>query len=146
MGLLDRILKSNASKSANSTVSGAVEGAVSGAAGGVFGRLGKNYQAGVNDRAGFKNLLTEQFPDLALREDVPVTELSGEGKAYDLGLYRGDNLVGLVMLTQKNRDNNRAFKGARQAALNAGIPFINFYLHMQNEIGYVSERIRSQIK
>jgi hypothetical protein len=94
---------------------------------------------------GFRTMFAEDFPELSVRELVPVSEFGGEGKPYDFGLYRDGKAVAVVMLTPHNRDNNQAFKGAKAAAGSAGVPFINFYLHMSNERGYVSQRIRSFI-
>ncbi|MDR1710777.1 MAG: hypothetical protein LBR58_02810 [Propionibacteriaceae bacterium] len=96
----------------------------------------------LGDRAAFKAMLAAEFPDLEVREDTPVSALGGEGKPYDLGLYRAGAPVGMVMLTPHNRDNNAAFKGAKAAAAAAGVPFINFYTHMANERSYCVERIR----
>ncbi len=95
------------------------------------------------DRSTFRGILADGFPELTVRENVPVQEFGGEGKPYDFALYRDGKAVGLVMLTEHNRDNNRAFKGAKASAAAAKVPFINFYLHMPNERGYVSDRIRS---
>ncbi|MDR1833514.1 MAG: hypothetical protein LBQ92_02505 [Propionibacteriaceae bacterium] len=99
--------------------------------------------AGLADKAAFREMLAAEFADLSVKEDVPVSELGGAGKPYDFGLYRGGKLAGVVMLTEHNRDNNQAFKGAKAAAQAAGVPFINFYLHMPNERAYAVSRIRS---
>jgi hypothetical protein len=100
----------------------------------------------LHDKAAFRWMFQQDFADLQIREDVPVAELGGDGKPYDFGVYRLGQLAGVVMLTPHNRDNNRAFKGAKQAAINAGVPFINFYLHMPNERSYASRRIRSLLR
>jgi hypothetical protein len=92
---------------------------------------------------GFRKMLAAEFPGLAVREQVPVSEFGGEGKPYDFALYRDGRAVAVIMLTPRNRDNNRAFKGAKEAAGTAGVAFINFYLHMPNERSYVAQRIRS---
>ena len=49
------------------------------------------------------------------------------------------------MLTPHNRDNNLAFRNAKQACQAAGVPFINFYSHLPNEREYVVTRIRSML-
>jgi hypothetical protein len=50
------------------------------------------------------------------------------------------------MLTEHNRYNNRAFAGARSACAAAGVPFVNFFLHMNNELSYVTSRIRENLR
>ncbi|MDR1823889.1 MAG: hypothetical protein LBR27_00880 [Bifidobacteriaceae bacterium] len=104
-------------------------------------------EAGLHDKAAFRSLLAARFPELAVREDVPVSELGGDGKPYEFALFRGaagpaTTAVGLVVLVAHNRDNNRAYKGAKAAAQAAGVPFINFYLHMPNQPDFVEGRIR----
>ncbi|MDR1798451.1 MAG: hypothetical protein LBR19_00985 [Bifidobacteriaceae bacterium] len=106
---------------------------------------------GLSSQAAFRSLLASAFPELTVRENLPVAELGGAGKPYDFALFRGaadaaPAAAGVIMLTPHNRDNNRAFKGAKAAAEAAGVPFINFYLHMPNEPGYVTDRIRSLLR
>ena len=45
------------------------------------------------------------------------------------------------MLVEHNRDNNRAYLGAKETAVKSNVPFINFYLHMPNERNFVISRI-----
>jgi hypothetical protein len=95
------------------------------------------------DHAYFAQLLQEKFAQYQIKEYVPVAELGGSGKDYDFGLYEGGSLRGVIMLTEHNRDNNQAYKGAKAACQAAGLPFINFYLHMPNERGYIINRIKT---
>ena len=99
-------------------------------------------QAQVTEKPYFREIINEMFSGYTIREDVPVAELGGEGRAYDFALLNGTNFAGVIMLVEHNRDNNRAYKGAREAAEAAGVPFINFYTHMPNERDYVIERIK----
>ena len=75
-----------------------------------------------------------------------MAELGGQGKPYEFGLYREGVLKAVVVLVQHNRDRNRAYTGSKAAAEAAGVPFINFYVHMSNEYGYVVDRIRRLAK
>ncbi|MDR1832919.1 MAG: hypothetical protein LBQ97_09395 [Fusobacteriaceae bacterium] len=95
------------------------------------------------DAAWFSRVIAESFPGYEVQANVPVASLGGSGKSYDFGIYRGGSVAGVVMLTPHNRDRNRAFLGAKNAAKSAGVPFINFYLHMPNERDYVIKRIQA---
>lgn len=99
------------------------------------------------DAAYFARILAEEFPEYAAEPATPASALGFAAtlpaKPYDFALLQGGTCRAVVMLTEHNRDNNMAFKNAKQAAQSAGIPFINFYLHYPNERGYVIQRIRS---
>jgi hypothetical protein len=96
----------------------------------------------LKDRAFFAGVLAQKFPEYEVREYVPTAELGGTGRDYDFGLYKAGQPAGMVMLVEHNRDNNAAYKNARSTAQAAGVPFINFYLHMPNEQGFIINRIR----
>ncbi|MDR3070254.1 MAG: hypothetical protein LBU38_04510 [Propionibacteriaceae bacterium] len=163
MGFLDRLAKGaigDALKGVTDSAGEAVARAVTGAtgltgsqpqayptSGSIPGQSDSGHSpsspvAGKRGKAYFAQILAQDFADLTVREDVPVTELNGTGKPYDFGLYRESQLIAVVVLVEHNRDNNRAYLGGKNAAAAAGIPFINFYLHMPNEHGFVVGRIR----
>ena len=98
------------------------------------------------DHAWFATMLKENFSEYLIREYVPVAELGGDGKPYDFLLIRNGAACGAIMLTEHNKTNNRAFKGAKAACQAAGVPFINFFDFMANEPGYVINRIRGLLK
>ncbi|MDR0849153.1 MAG: hypothetical protein LBN10_08995 [Propionibacteriaceae bacterium] len=89
----------------------------------------------------FATVLAEDFPQYQVRENVPVSEFGGDGKPYDFVLSLGGKTVGVISLVQHNRDRNKAYRNSRAAAQAAGVPFINFYLHMPNEREFVKYRI-----
>ena len=96
---------------------------------------------GGHTRAYFKDILYSEFSKYTVRENIPVSEIGGEGKSYDFGLYENGILKGFVVLVEHNRDNNKAYKDSKLYANRANIPFINFYLHMPNEKKFVIYRI-----
>jgi len=102
--------------------------------------------ARVTEKSFFRDIIHEHFGNYIVREDVAVSELGGEGKPYDFALINHGECCGVVMLVAHNRDNNRAYKGARAAAEANGVPFINFYTHMTNEYEYVVNRIKRLVK
>lgn len=95
------------------------------------------------NRQAFAPILTENFPDYQIREYLPVSELGGMGQPYDFGLYQDGQLKAVVIVVGHNKDHTAAYKGAKEAAKAAGIPFINFYAHMPNEHDFVVYRVRS---
>ena len=98
--------------------------------------------AQATDKPYFRAIIQECFNNYIIREDVPVSELGGEGRPYDFFLINHGECCGVVMLVAHNRDNNRAYNGAKAAAKASGVPFINFYTHMPNERGFVINRIK----
>ena len=97
------------------------------------------------DHAYFCNLLKENFAEYQLAEFVPVSHFGGDGKPYDFVLSRNNTSALAIMLSEHNRTNNRAFKGAKDFSEAAGVPFLNFFLHMANYDDYVIGRIKSTL-
>lgn len=95
----------------------------------------------------FAKILTEDFSDYTVQRAATASSLgfatSAPAKPYDFALAKNGAVAGVIMLTEHNRDKNSAFLNAKNAALSAGVPFINFYTHMANERGYVVSRIRA---
>ena len=105
-----------------------------------------NNQSEVHDKAYFAGILANNFSQYEVKENVSVSEIGGNGRPYDFGLYSGAKLAAVLVLTEHNRDNNRAYLGSKETAKSANIPFINFYLHMPNEKTYVIDRINKLIR
>ncbi|MDR1564843.1 MAG: hypothetical protein LBS74_07800 [Oscillospiraceae bacterium] len=99
-------------------------------------------EAGGHTVGYFKELLHANFsPAYVIRENVSPSELGGSGRPYDFVLLKEGRIVGVIPLAEHNRTNNAAWKNARESAENAGIPFINFHLHMPNTKAFVIDRI-----
>jgi hypothetical protein len=98
-----------------------------------------------HEHAWFVALVQEKLPQFQIQENVVIAELFGaqwDGKPYDIVLYEGGAVKGVITLVEHNKDNNKAYKNSRTAAQEAGVPFINFYLQMPNETGFVLNRIK----
>lgn len=110
----------------------------------------------------FRGILQAEFPQYAVRENVPVTEIAGPavdefqlyktrprqvyraewGKPYTFVLYAGGAPKGVVMLgAGKSHAQNVKYLIARMYAKKCGLPYINFYTQMPNERDYVVSRI-----
>lgn len=99
-------------------------------------------------KAHFDGILKSEFSQYNIQENVEAISSSGAGKGYrpyTYVLYKGGRAAAAIMLTPHNRDNNKAFRGAKNACSKAGVPFINFYTHFSNERNYVINRIKSFI-
>ncbi len=102
-----------------------------------------------NLKVHFATILDEAFPQYTVKTLAAASDLgfasAMPAKPYDFALLSGGVCRGVIMLTPHNRDRNNAFKNAKAAAEQSGVPFINFYTHYPNEKGYVTNRIRSFI-
>jgi len=89
----------------------------------------------------FREVISGAFPQYQLLEGVSPAQLGGTGRPYDFALVSGGAIVAVIPLAEHNRTNNMAWKNARAAAESAGVPFINFHLHMPNKRDFVVGRI-----
>ena len=134
-------------------------------------RTSQNYAAPVVERektdaewnAYFKAILLSEFPMYTIRENVKVTDLVGFandefklyktrptqaykaewGQPYTFVLCRGTVPAGVVMLGGGHtHDKNVKYLISRMYCKKLGIPYINFYLQMENERNYVIGRIK----
>ena len=111
----------------------------------------------------FKEILTKEFPQYAIRENVTVQELAGNlneefqlyksrprqaykaewGQPYSFVLYEGGIARGVVMLGKgHSHDSNVKYLIARKYANRIQLPYINVYTQMDNESDYVIARIK----
>lgn len=110
----------------------------------------------------FKEILSQEFSQYAVRENVPVQELAGDiseefqlyptrpyqaykaewGFPYSFVLYAGDS-VKAVMFVGKSQNQSRLVKFliSKMYAKKMNLPFITFYMDAPNERDYVVERI-----
>lgn len=116
-----------------------------------------------NPQAYFAEILTTEFPQCGVAENVPVTDLTGFvsdefqlyktrprqvyqaawGAPYSFVLYAGGGPKAVVMLGGgHSHDQNVKYLISRMYAKKMGLPYINFYTQMPNERTYVIQRIR----
>ena len=114
----------------------------------------------------FRQILTQEFGQYAVRENVPVQELAGDisaefqlyatrpqqaykaewGLPYTYVLYSGDSVRGVILLAKRqNQSRNVKFLISKMYAKKMNIPFVSFYMDAPNEHDYVVERIRSYV-
>ena len=111
----------------------------------------------------FREILTKEFPQYAVQENIPVQQLAGDandefqlyksrprqaykaewGKPYTFVLNQDGLAKGIVMLGKgHSHDSNVKYLIARMYAKKMNIPYINFYTQMPNEHDYVVSRIK----
>lgn len=114
----------------------------------------------------FREILTQDFGQFSIRENVAVQELAGDandefklyasrpqqaykaewGKPYSFVLYDDGAIKGVVMLGKgHSHDSNVKYLIARMYAKKMNIPYINFYTQMPNEHDYVVGRIKKYL-
>jgi len=95
----------------------------------------------VHDKSYFKEILNSEFNQYEIKDNVQVSELGGEGRPYDFGLYQLGSIKGVIVLVEHNKTRNKPYWNSEKKAQEAKVPFINFYLHMPNERDFVIYRI-----
>lgn len=114
----------------------------------------------------FRSILKTHFPAYTLKENVPVTELTGDvqesfqlykerpyqvykaewGKDYDFVLCADGQPKAIVMLGEGHCHSKHVdFLIARMFAKKLNVPYIGFYLEFPNKEDYVVGRIREQL-
>ena len=111
----------------------------------------------------FREILSKEFGQYAIRENVSVQELAGDandefklyesrpnqaykaewGMPYTYVLYSGGRVSGVILLAKYQKQCRHVkFMISRMYAKKMGIPFISFYMDAPNEHDYVVERIK----
>ena len=115
----------------------------------------------------FRGILTQEFGQYAVRENVPVQELAGDvsadfqlyptrpqqaykaewGMPYTFVLYQADSVRGVILLGKYQNHSRRVkFLISKMYAKKMGIPFISFYMDAPNDREYVVQRIKSYVR
>lgn len=109
----------------------------------------RNYSVSDKFHNKFSNIINSNFSNYIIKENIvaPVLGIASETpvKKYSFIICEGNDIKALVMLVPHNRQNNRIYSNAREAAANAGIPYMDFYDHFPNETDYVVQRISAYL-
>ena len=114
----------------------------------------------------FGDILRKRFPQYIVKENVPVTELTGDisdvftlyerrpdqvykaewGRPYDFVLYSGDKAKAAVMLGDGHSHSNQVkYLISKMFAKKLQIPYVGFYTQFPNSEEYVVGRVRGEI-
>lgn len=114
----------------------------------------------------FRNILGNHFARYAVKENVPVTEVTGDvqdvldlydsrpnqvykaewGRPYDFVLYTEDKPKAVIMLGAGHSHSKKVnYLISRMFAQKLGIPYLGFYTQFPNKEDYVIRRIREEL-
>lgn len=148
MGFLDNLFKKEAKK----FVSGMVDKAMDSVMGGSSSLSGKSDNVTLTGEAGLRarleQVVANEYSEYELRQNVPSSEMFAEPGAvdYSYGMYKNGAPVAMInVISNRNDYRLKRFRLAKEAAVNRGIPHMNFFAHLPNETSYISERLRKEI-
>lgn len=162
MGLLESILKRQVRRIVNNAIDEAVDNTVGVALRDAFGQNGKegtqNFSQSSNPsvarskgpsgekllRQRLTDIFAQDYPDYEVRTNLD----SGVPKArkYSYGLYyNGTPRMMIMIIDDRNHANLKEVRLAREASANYGVPYLDFYTHLPNEVEYVRNRIRENM-
>ena len=92
-------------------------------------------------------VLANEFPQYAVKENVSPTTIGGMGRFmdYSIVVYDGDVPKLIMMLIGKTTSYHREYRWSREEAEKKGIPFINFIRHYPNTPEYISDRLHKYL-
>ncbi len=163
MGLLESILKRQVRKIVNNAIDEAVDNTVGAALRDAFGQNGKegtqNFSESSNSsvasrtsgpsgekvlRQRLQDVFAQDFPDYEVRTNLDA----GVPKArkYSYGLYyNGTPRMMIMVITDRNHANRKEVRLAREASASYGVPYLDFYTHLPNEVDYIRNRIKENM-
>lgn len=112
----------------------------------------------------FRNILQKNFPQFTVKENVPVTELTGDindvfrlykerpnqvykaewGKPYNFVLYSEGKAKAVIMLATTNEHSVKVtYLISKMFAKKLNVPYLGFYTKFNNKEEYVVNRIKN---
>lgn len=91
---------------------------------------------------------SSHFPDYEVKRAVSPSEFGGSAsaRAFTYVLYLDGEAKAVVMVTRHNQDTKKEHRQAKDAADLAGLPFINFFSHFDNQEDYILNRLGRYLK
>lgn len=143
MGFFSNLLKGEARKVVSNMVGKAVDGFVENKEVNKVVPINRDLQASGEKglRARFEQVVAADFSSYELRKDIPASEAGAVGYTY--GLYKGGMPCALInVISDRNLYKKPEYVKAKQASVSRGVPHMNFFSHMPNEMGYISNRLK----
>lgn len=120
---------------------------------GIFDFLFKEKKPRVTEvdilRNKLEEVFTTEYNSYELRKDININEIkvTDVDISYSYGLYLGSTPKALIMVINNRNDyRTRPFKVAKSTAENDGIVYLNFFSHLPNEMSYISQRLKDNIR
>ena len=99
-------------------------------------------------RQRLEEVFVTDYSECDVRRDISALEIYNEPDAvnYDYGLYLEGKPIALFnVIPYRNVYRKKSYRLAKQIAEERGIPHMNFFAHLPNEVSYISERLRENI-
>jgi hypothetical protein len=115
-----------------------------------FNNAGYRPQPQATCKSHFDEIFASEFSGYEVKQGVATDEIvpasAGLGfRPYSYVFYDNGMAKLAVMITPRFGHESNEFLGAKTACETAGIPFVNFFLHMPNERNYVINRLKQYI-
>ena len=143
MGFFSNLLKGEAKKLVSNALDKAVDSITTNKEINKVVPINKDLQAsGVKGlRARFEQVVASDFSSFELRSDIPAS-VPGAA-AYTYGLYKGGMPCAFInVIVDRGDYRKQPYRKAKETSVSKGIPHMNFFSHMPNEMGYISNRLR----
>lgn len=163
MGFLESILKRQVRKIVNNAIDEAVDNTVGAALRDAFGQNGtegtQNFSQSSNPsvakrrsgpsgekllRQRLQDIFAQDFPDYEVRTNLDA----GVPKArkYSYGLYyNGTPRMMIMVISEDSHTVKKDVRLAMAASESYGVPYLNFFAHLPNEVDYIRNRIRESM-
>lgn len=143
MGFFTNLLKGGAKDLVSNMMDKAVDGVKENKQINKVFQINPNLQAKgeVGLRARFEQVVAANFPIYELKKDVASSD--PEAVAYSYVLYlKGQAAAYINVISDRNLYKKPAYRKAKEAAVNSGVPHMNFFSHMPNEMDYIIKRLK----
>lgn len=143
MGFFSNLLKGEARKLVSNMVDKAVDGFVENKEVNKVVPINKDLHAKGEKglRARFEQIVATDFSTYELRKDIPASTPDAVGYTY--GLYKGGMPCAFInVISDRHLYKKKPYVNAKQASVSRGVPHMNFFSHMPNEMGYISNRLK----
>ena len=95
-------------------------------------------------RNNIEQVIASEYVGYELRRNVPSAEMHATDNAvdYTYGLYNnGYPVLFINVIVNRNNYSLLRFRRAKEAAEANGVPHLNFFSHLPNEVSYISNRL-----
>jgi hypothetical protein len=92
-------------------------------------------------------VLSSEFPQYTVKENVSPTTLGGTGRfmEYSIVVYDGEEPKLIIMLIGKTTTSHREYRFSKEEAEKHNIAFINFIEHYPNTVEYITARLHKYL-
>jgi hypothetical protein len=90
------------------------------------------------------DVFAQDFPDYEVRQNLDAGVYGARKYSYGL-YYNGIPRMMIMILDNSNEGRLKEVRLAREASASYGVPYLDFYAHLPNEMEYVRNRIRANM-